>query len=108
VYALAASDSEAAQPEPRRRRILWAALASVLVLGVIALNRSAILAWVALTAPRYFSKPIEQKIGFAQTSDGVRIAYATTGQGPAIEWESTRCRRGAPRRLPTSLGTPSA
>jgi len=85
VYALAVSDAEPARPVPRRRRLLWVALASVLVLvAVIALNRSAILAWVALTAPRYFSHPIEQKIGFAQTSDGVRIAYATTGQGPPI------------------------
>jgi pimeloyl-ACP methyl ester carboxylesterase len=57
----------------------------VLVLAaVMALNRSAILAWVALNAPRVFSHPIEQKIGFAQTSDHVRLAYATTGQGPAI------------------------
>jgi hypothetical protein len=31
-----------------------------------------------------FSHPIEQKISFAQTSDRVRIAYATTGQGSAI------------------------
>ncbi len=85
VYALAAADAEPAHPAPRRRRMLWAALASVLVLAaVIALNRGAILAWVALNAPRVFVHPIEQKIGFAQTSDGVRIAYATTGQGPAI------------------------
>ncbi len=85
VYALAVADSEAAAAKPRRRRIWWSALATVLILAtVIALNRGAILAWVALTAPRYFSHPIEQKIGFAQTSDGVRIAYATTGQGPAI------------------------
>jgi class 3 adenylate cyclase/pimeloyl-ACP methyl ester carboxylesterase len=86
VYALAVADAEAAQPEPRRRRhLLWGALASILVLaGVLALNRNALLAWVALNAPRYFSHPIEQKIAFAQTSDGVRIAYATTGQGPAI------------------------
>jgi class 3 adenylate cyclase/pimeloyl-ACP methyl ester carboxylesterase len=85
VYALATADAEAALPAPRRRRLLWAVLASVLMLAaVIAINRTAILAWVALTAPRYFSHPIEQKIGFAETSDGVRIAYATSGQGPAI------------------------
>jgi hypothetical protein len=85
VYALAVAESEAAAPTPRRRRSRWAALATVLLLAtLIAFNRGAILAWVALTAPRYFSHPIEQKIGFAQTSDGVRIAYATTGEGPAI------------------------
>jgi len=85
VYALAVAEGEAALPKPRRRQLWWAALATVLLAAaVIALNRGAILAWVALNAPRYFSHPIEQKIGFAQTSDGVRIAYATTGQGPAI------------------------
>jgi len=85
VYVLVVTDAETPHLAPRRRRMLWAVLASVLVLAaVIALNRSAILAWVALNAPRVFSHPIEQKIGFAQTSDGVRIAYATTGQGPAI------------------------
>jgi class 3 adenylate cyclase/pimeloyl-ACP methyl ester carboxylesterase len=85
VYALAVAESEVAPPRPRRRRILWAALAALLLAtGVSALNRGAILAWVALNAPRYFSRPIEQKIGFAQTSDGVRIAYATTGRGPAV------------------------
>jgi class 3 adenylate cyclase/pimeloyl-ACP methyl ester carboxylesterase len=85
VYALAVADSEAALPRPRRRRLLWAVLTAVLLLaGVVALNRGALLAWVALTAPRYFAHPIEQTIAFAHTSDGVRIAYATTGQGPAI------------------------
>ena len=85
VYALAVADSEAAGPKPRRRRMRWAVLAAVLLLiGIVAFNRSAVLAWVALNGPRFFSHPIEQKIGFAQTSDGVRIAYATTGQGPAI------------------------
>jgi len=85
VYALAASEWETARPKPRRKRLLWAALASLLVgAAVILLNRGAILAWVALTAPRYLGHHIQQKIGFAQTSDGVRVAYATTGQGPAI------------------------
>lgn len=85
VYALAVADAEPARAVPRRRRALWVGVASLLVLaGVAALNRNAILAWVALTAPRVFSHPIEQKIGFAQTTDGVRIAYATTGQGSPI------------------------
>jgi class 3 adenylate cyclase/pimeloyl-ACP methyl ester carboxylesterase len=85
VYALAASEGETVPARPRRTRARWAALGSALILvAIIALNRNAILAWVALTAPRYFGHPIEQTVGFAQTSDGVRIAYATTGQGPAI------------------------
>ncbi len=86
VYALVAADEEPVRPAPRRRRVLLVSLAGVLVLAaaVIAFNRSAVLAWIALNGPRYLAHPIEQKIGFAQTSDGVRIAYATTGQGPAI------------------------
>ncbi len=61
-------------------------MAGLLVLGAaaLALNRNTVLAWIALNAPRVFAHPIEQTIGFAQTSDGVRIAYATTGQGPAV------------------------
>jgi pimeloyl-ACP methyl ester carboxylesterase len=86
VYALTVADGEPARLAFRWRRILLGSLAGVLVLiaAVIALNRNAILAWVALNGPRYLAHPIEQHIGFAQTSDGVRIAYATTGQGPAI------------------------
>jgi len=87
VYALSVTDGEPVHAAPRRhRRMLWAIVAGVLVLtaAVIALNRNALLAWVALNGPRFLSHPIEQKIGFAQTSDGVRVAYATTGQGPAI------------------------
>jgi pimeloyl-ACP methyl ester carboxylesterase len=37
-----------------------------------------------LTLPKYLGNPIEQQVGFATTTDGVRIAYATTGQGPAL------------------------
>jgi len=37
-----------------------------------------------LTLPKYVGNPIEQQIEFATTSDGVRIAHATTGQGPAL------------------------
>lgn len=85
VYSLAATDADAPPPRPRRRRLLWAALAGVLLLAAVAaLNRGAVLAWVALTAPRFFSNPVEQKVGIAKTSDGVNIAYATTGQGPPI------------------------
>jgi pimeloyl-ACP methyl ester carboxylesterase len=47
-------------------------------------NRAAILSSIALTIPRIFGDPIEQRISFATTSDGVRIAYATTGKGPPV------------------------
>ena len=86
VYALAATDAETAPPAPRRRRALVASLVAALGLAaaVIGLNRNALLAWFALNAPRVVGHHMEQKLGFAQTSDGVRIAYATTGQGPPI------------------------
>lgn len=86
VYALSVANAELEPAAPRRRRVWIAGLAGALALAAvsIALNRNALLAWAALNGPKYFSTPIEQKIGFAETSDGVRIAYATTGQGPAI------------------------
>ena len=86
VYALSVSDGEPEHTAPRRRRLVWASVAGVLVIAaaVVALERNTLLAWLAINGPRYFAHPIEQKIGFAQTRDGVRIAYATTGQGPPI------------------------
>jgi class 3 adenylate cyclase/pimeloyl-ACP methyl ester carboxylesterase len=60
------------------------ALTLALAYGVYVPYRAAILASVALTVPRIFGDPIEQKIGFATTTDGVRIAYATTGEGPPL------------------------
>ncbi len=88
VYALSASEGGKAVPRPRRRRarLVWVGLlvAAVLAVAVMVPNRGAILAWVVLTAPRLLSTPLEQQIGFAETSDGVRIAYATTGSGPPL------------------------
>ena len=60
-------------------------------------NRAAIQSYLMLTLPKYLGNPIEQQIGFATTSDGIRIAYATTGQGPplvaVIGW-ATHLERG--------------
>lgn len=86
VYALSASDGQPVAAPRRNRKVWFAGLAAVLALAavIVVLNRGALFAWIALNGPKYFSTPIEQKIGFAETSDGVRIAYATTGQGPAI------------------------
>jgi pimeloyl-ACP methyl ester carboxylesterase/class 3 adenylate cyclase len=47
-------------------------------------NRPAVLAATALYLPRLMGESIEQQIGLTTTSDGVRIAYATTGSGPPI------------------------
>ena len=47
-------------------------------------NRAAILSAIVLTAPHFMGNPIEQEVGFATASDGVQIAYATTGEGPPV------------------------
>ncbi len=87
VFALT-SASEAPAKRRARSRLLTATLgaAAIAVLGWLAWTqlRVPILTKVALLAPRYFGNPIEQRIGFATASDGVRIAYATTGAGPPL------------------------
>ncbi len=59
---------------------------STLVLGyaVYLPNRAAVLSLVALNIPKLTGTDIEQQIAFATTSDAVRIAYATTGQGSPV------------------------
>jgi pimeloyl-ACP methyl ester carboxylesterase len=59
---------------------------AAVVLGavLIAANRAAIGTWLALNAPRFLTTPVEQQIGFAETSDGARIAYATSVAGPPV------------------------
>ena len=86
VYALTAADpGEAAHPARRSRARLAALLGVALVLAGLAFaNRGAIGAWLALNLPRVIGRPLDQQIGFATTSDGVRIAYATSGQGPPL------------------------
>jgi pimeloyl-ACP methyl ester carboxylesterase/DNA-binding winged helix-turn-helix (wHTH) protein len=83
---------EAAVEAPARRwsrsRAPLAGVVLVLLAGFSWLGwkqwRIPILTRIALAAPRYFGDAIEQEIHFATTSDGVRIAYATTGSGPPI------------------------
>jgi pimeloyl-ACP methyl ester carboxylesterase len=81
VYTLAEADAVAPTARPRRRRLLVAAAGLALALAAIVVNRAAIIAWLALTVPRLMGGSVEQQIGFAETSDGVRIAYATSGEG---------------------------
>jgi len=61
-------------------------LLSTLVLGYAAYlpNRAAVLSTVALQLPKLIGAEVEQQIAFATASDGVRIAYATTGQGSPV------------------------
>jgi pimeloyl-ACP methyl ester carboxylesterase/class 3 adenylate cyclase len=87
VFTLS-NEPERALPSRRPRRLALAlGSALVLVAGgwfVWSQYRVPILASIAIAAPRYFSNPVEQKLGFATTTDGVRIAYATTGSGPPL------------------------
>jgi pimeloyl-ACP methyl ester carboxylesterase/class 3 adenylate cyclase len=87
VFALS-SATGAAAPARSRRRLAWAAgIALALIAAAVfawTQYRVPILAAIAIAAPRYFSSPVEQQIGFATASDGVRIAYATSGEGPPV------------------------
>ena len=87
VYALTATEAgEAVLHATPRSRLRVAALIGVVLAaaGLAVANRVAIGAWLALNLPRLISQPLEQQIGFATTSDGVRIAYATSGTGPPL------------------------
>jgi pimeloyl-ACP methyl ester carboxylesterase len=87
VYALSASNpGEPARKQGRPRRWLLAAGLGIALLAALlfAASRPGIQAWAALQLPKLFGRPIEQQIAFAETPDGVRIAYATTGAGPPI------------------------
>jgi class 3 adenylate cyclase/pimeloyl-ACP methyl ester carboxylesterase len=85
IYAL-----QTAPPKASKRINHWVAVLIgclaflALGYGVYVTNRAAIQSYPALTLPKYVGNPIEQRVGFATTSDGVQIAYATTGQGPPL------------------------
>lgn len=91
---LATSESQSAPIEhqrstaPRRtRKALYIAVCVCLAaaLGSGYLYRDSIRLVLALNFPiLVFGEPIEQELGFAEASDGTRIAYATSGKGPPI------------------------
>lgn len=84
----AARTSAAREKQRPVPRWLVATVAVVAVIAVVGyLGRAAILSSLALYAPELmYGKPLDQHIGFATTKDGVRIAYATTGEGhPVIQ-----------------------
>jgi class 3 adenylate cyclase/pimeloyl-ACP methyl ester carboxylesterase len=87
VFALA-TETPSGRPRSRRRRAITVlagvALFLLVASAVYVPNRAAILSSIALNAPLIFGHSLEQKIGFATTSDGIRIAYATTGEGPPL------------------------
>ena len=88
VFALEAGGSSPEQTRSRRRRVIEVAdglvLSTILMYALYVPNRTAVQASIALWAPKVIASPIEQKLAFATTSDSVRIAYATTGAGPAV------------------------
>ena len=83
VHVVESTDS----PRPERgRRILLSGVFAALVglAGLAYVERVAIGTWLALNLPRVLGHPVKEQIAFATTSDGVRIAYATAGQGPPL------------------------
>jgi pimeloyl-ACP methyl ester carboxylesterase len=88
VYALDSEEVASAQATHRsgrrRRRLALVAGVAGLLLGGLWLARAPLLAWLAVNAPRVMGASIEQQIAFAETPDGVRIAYATSGSGPPL------------------------
>lgn len=91
VYVLAAPGQRpAAEPLPRtpRRGRVWAAVAASVVaagglLFATGLGERLLVA-ALIELPRLRGGDVEQQIGFVRSADGTRIAYATSGQGPAL------------------------
>lgn len=88
VYALTSGEIVAAEAPMRRRRsrrlLALAAGAVLLLLTGLWVARAPILTWIALNLPHVTGGSVEQQVAFAETSDGVRIAYATSGSGPPL------------------------
>jgi len=89
VFALATEGSPPALRQARPRRWAVGALGALVVLalaiGLYPPARTAVVTAVILRAPLLLGGSMEQQIGFARNpDDGVRIAFATTGEGPPI------------------------
>lgn len=89
VWALDSVQADAAPPEARRgRRWAWPVAALGLVALAVALYppaRASLVTTFILRVVPLIGAPVEQEIGFARNpDDGVRIAYAVTGEGPTI------------------------
>ena len=85
VFALGATAPRRAKRINRWAAVLIGCIALVAVgYAVYITNRAAIQSYLMLTLPKYLGNPIEQQVAFATTSDGVRIAYATSGSGPPV------------------------
>ena len=87
VYALASEGAEAddaGKPRRKGRRIAIAAAVVLLAAGALWIARAPLVVWLSLNVPRIMGASVEQEIAFAETPDGVRIAYATSGSGPPL------------------------
>ncbi len=85
IAPCAVPETVAGKPLDRRWSRIVAFATVVFVLASLAFsNRTDIGVWLALHVAPITSRPIDQHIGFATTSDGVRIAYATTGTGTPL------------------------
>ncbi len=78
-----------ARPAQRRLRVGVGSIVTALALvaGYFGTNtdrRESLVAGFLLELPKWVGNPLEQKLGFATASDGVRIAYATTGEGEPV------------------------
>jgi pimeloyl-ACP methyl ester carboxylesterase len=98
VYAVASSESEAASdPTFVDRNWRWAvhSRAAKVIFAIVALTFLGgygicrfywqhILAVEEIYLPRILPKAVDQKMGFVTASDGVHIAYASSGNGPPL------------------------
>lgn len=86
VYAVESSGSRTERPHRGRPRWATAAVVATLVVGsgLAFANRHAIVTSAVLYLPLLLGESIEQKLGMTTAADGTRIAYATTGEGPAL------------------------
>jgi class 3 adenylate cyclase/pimeloyl-ACP methyl ester carboxylesterase len=98
VYAVASSQSEAASDpafadrnwrsvvHSRAAKVIFAiaALALLSGYGIHRFYWQHILAVEEIYLPRILPKAVDQKMGFVTASDGVHIAYASSGNGPPL------------------------
>lgn len=71
----------------RRRPLMYGVIilfAAALLYGLGRASYPALATLARIYVPRLLPKEIQQKIAFCTTSDGVRIAYGTSGKGPPV------------------------